>query len=352
MRLLKKILKYLFLLLLILIIWNIRLISYGIDQLKGQLHIVMRAKPIEQVLKHPKLKPDYKRKLLLIAEIKKFAIDSLGLKNSDNYTTFYDQHNKPALWVLTACEPFSLNAYQWHFPFLGNVAYKGFFIRQKGEKELHKLKSRGYDTDYSPTGGWSTLGWFKDPVLSNFLKRSDGRMAETIIHELTHTTIYLKSSVDYNENLATFVGEKGAEKFLAYKYGAGSKELEDYRHHKADEELYGKILLEGTRDLENFYNIIQMQKSSSLKEDNVYSNNDMIYMKYYIITQIMLKINRQPFFRKDIYYFDFKKEKLPNNTYFLSNSRYRKKQDDFEKEFNEKCNHDLKTFVRSVIQRY
>src|SRR6185436_11080690 len=284
MKMFKKILKLLLILLLIVIIWNIRLISYGIDQLKGQLQIVMRAKPVEEVLKNPKLKPDYKRKLLLIGEIKKFATDSLGLKNTDNYTTYYDQHNKPALWVLTACEPFSLKAYQWHFPFLGNVSYKGFFIPQKGEKEMGVLKSKGFDADLSPTGGWSTLGWFKDPVLSNFLKRSEGRIAETIIHELTHSTVYLKSSVDYNENLATFVGEKGAEKFLAYKYGAGSKELQDYLHYKSDEELYGKHLIQGADRLDSLYH--------SFEKENI-SAHQKIFLKYKLITEILLGINRE-----------------------------------------------------------
>src|ERR1700752_341879 len=94
MKIFKRVLKLLLLLLLILVIWNFNLVTYGIDQLKGQLHIVMSAQPIEQVLKNQKLQPGYKRKLLLIAEIKKFAVDSLGLKNTDNYTTYYDQLNK------------------------------------------------------------------------------------------------------------------------------------------------------------------------------------------------------------------------------------------------------------------
>lgn len=338
----KKILKLLLILLVVLIIWNIKLISYGIDQLKGQLHIVMKAKPVEEVLQHPKLKPDYKRKLLLIAEIKKFAVDSIGLKSTDNYTAYYDQWDKPALWVLTGCEPFSLKAYQWYFPLLGNVSYKGFFIAQKGLKELDELKKKGYDADLSPTGGWSTLGWFKDPVMSNFLKRSDGRIAETIIHELTHTTVYLKSSVDYNENIATFIGEKGAEKFLAYKYGTGSKELEDYRHYKSDEELYGKLLIEGAEQLDSLYH--------SFETKNI-SGNERIFLKYKLITEILLGMNRQSFYNKQAYRFKFGKEPLPNNTYFMSTLRYRKNQNDFEKEFYEKHGSDLRTFVRNIIQK-
>ncbi|MEO5571887.1 MAG: aminopeptidase [Bacteroidia bacterium] len=338
----KRILRTLLFLTIILVLWNIKLISYGIDQLKGQIHIVMRARPIKEVLKNPTTKGIYKNKLPLIAEIKKFAVDSLGLKQTDNYTTFYDQYDKPVLWVLTASEPFALKAYQWYFPFLGNVSYKGFFIRQNGEREKKMLDKKGLDTDLSPTGGWSTLGWFKDPVLSNFLKRPVGRIAETIIHELTHATVYLPSSVDYNENLATFVGEKGAERFLIYKYGAGSKQLEDYRHYKADEELYGNQFLKGTSRLDSLYRSF---------ETTTLSVNEKLFLKYKTITQIMLELNKQLFYTKKDYTFDFKKEKFPDNTWFLSNSRYRKNQEEFEKEFREKNGSDLKTFVLSIIQK-
>ncbi|MEP7169637.1 MAG: hypothetical protein ABI855_09740, partial [Bacteroidota bacterium] len=107
-----------------------------------------------------------------------------------------------------------------------------------------------------------------------------------------------------------------------------------------------------TKALEAFYNRIEMQKITEMDKDIAYSNNEKVYWKYYIITQTMIEINRQPFFRKDRYYFDFKKEKLPDNTYFLSNSRYRKKQEEFEKEFREKNGSNLRTFVSSIIQKH
>jgi predicted aminopeptidase len=341
MKKLRSILKWLLFLLLIAALWNYKLIYYGIGQLRGQLHIVMNAKPIDQILTSANLSADNKRKLLLIAEIKQFAIDSIGLKKSENYTTFYDQENKPALWVLTACEPFSLKAYQWYFPLLGNVSYKGFFIKDNGEKEMLELKKKGYDTDLSPTGGWSTLGWFKDPVMSNFLKRPDAIIAETIIHELTHATVYLKSSVDYNENLATFVGEKGAEKFLAYKYGSLSKELDNYGHYKSDEELYGKLLIKGSGMLDSLYR--------SFETKNI-PGNQKIFLKYKLISQILLEINNTSFYKKEYYHFDFTKDTLPNNTYFMETLRYRKKQDDFEKMFQLKCGSNLKTFISLIKQ--
>lgn len=339
MKIFKKALKLILLVLLIIIAWNFKLILYGIDQLKGQLHIVWNARPTEEILKDPTLKDDYKRKILLVQEIKKFAVDSLGLKNSENYTTFYDQQGKPVLWVLTACPPFEMKAYEWHFPFLGNVSYKGFFKKEKGEKEFQQISRKGFDAELSTVSGWSTLGWFKDPVLSNFLKRPDGVLAEIIIHELTHATIYLKSNVDYNENLATFVGEQGTEKFLDYKFGKDSKERTEYFQYKSDEEVYGNHMLKGAEQLDSLYKTFD-NASIPPKEKHA--------LKYQTIASILLEANRLPLFRKKVYRFDFKKESLPNNAFFMSFMRYRKKQVDFEKELQVRFKDDLRAFIEGI----
>ncbi len=44
------------------------------------------------------------------------------------------------------------------------------------------------------------------------LNRSEGDLANLIIHEMSHATIFVKDSVDFNENLATFIGDRGAER--------------------------------------------------------------------------------------------------------------------------------------------
>ena len=92
------------------------LVTYGIDQGIGQAGIVWNAKPVSEVLNDPGVNDTIKQKLRLIEVIKKFAIDSLGMKSSENYTTFYDQHGKSILWVLTASQKYKLEPYYWKFP--------------------------------------------------------------------------------------------------------------------------------------------------------------------------------------------------------------------------------------------
>ncbi|MBK9399864.1 MAG: aminopeptidase [Bacteroidetes bacterium] len=334
-------LRYFFLVLLagivFYVLFNFQLVNYGLSQLRGQLHIVINARPAEELLNDRNFPDSLKKKLQLVDDIRRFAIDSLGLKNSKNYTTVYDQKGKPALWVLTACEPFAMKAYEWKFPLLGAVSYKGFFEKEKGIPELEALKQGGYDTDYSPTGGWSTLGWFKDPILSNMLRRSEGQLAELMIHELTHATLYLPGSVDYNENFATFTGEQGALQFLAYRFGSESKELKAYADLQYDEEIFGKYMVTAAKELEVFYQSL----------DTGMSHPEKVTAKYRKINSIVFNINDLKLKNPDRFRLTDTEGKLPNNCLFMSYRRYRKQQEEFKVQLM-KYNGDLKNWLLNL----
>ena len=220
---------------------------------------------MKEVLDDKAVPDSVKQKIQFIETVKRFAIDSIGLKPSENYTTFYDQDNKPLLWVLTVSEPFKLKAYEWKFPLLGSVSYKGFFDYDNAKEEELSMKSQGYDTDLGEVSAWSTLGWFHDPILSNMIYRSKGQIAELIIHELTHSTIYLKSNVNLNENLASVCGEQGAIRFLKSVYGEKSDELTDYLNRKEDYDRFSRQMLIGTHLLDSLYTI--MNDSLVIRKD-------------------------------------------------------------------------------------
>ena len=318
-------------------IWNHRLIVYGIQQLKGQLHIITNTRPVEDIISEKAVKQEYISKLLLIQKIRKFAIDSLGLNNSSNYTTFYDQQDKPVLWVLTACPQFEMKPYEWHFPFLGNVSYKGFFIKEVGLKEEAALKNQLYDTELGTASGWSTLGWFRDPILSNMLKRKNGQLAELIIHELTHATVFIAGNVEYNENLATFIGEQGALRFLSAVYGSHSVELKTYSDYKNDEAVFGNYMVSACKRLDSLYSTFHQQP---LKEK--------LKLKYNLILEIISGIKQLPLNRPEKYIFRFPGATLPNNTWFLSYKRYRSSQTEMELTLNTTFNGNLKSYIQSI----
>lgn len=300
------------------------LIKYGINQLRGQLSIVMNAREISEVLKDITVPDSIKEKLVFVQEIKKFATDSLGIKESKNYNTYYDQQGKPAIWVITACEPFSMQAYEWNFPVVGTVSYKGFFKKEKGLKEVAELKKRGYDVDFGTAGGWSTLGWFNDPVLSGMLRKKEGRIAELIIHELTHGTIYLPDKVEYNENLATFIGEEGAKQFIDSKFGPTSPQKKEYLAYQQDEMIFGDYMVKSCNKLDSLYQTIDRGQPMEVNYRK----------KYFFIKDIILNINKLPLNHPERYQFKFPGDELPNNSFFMSYKRYRKKQTDFQQEIS------------------
>ena len=128
----------------ILIIWNWSLLVYGINQGLGQLNIVWNARPVEEFLSDPQFPDSLKSKLRLIDQMRKFAIDSLGLKDTDNYKTLYNQKGEELMWVVTACAPFELKPKEWSFPVVGSVPYKGYFDKQRAIAEKTQLEKEGW----------------------------------------------------------------------------------------------------------------------------------------------------------------------------------------------------------------
>ncbi len=317
------------------------LVGYGLMQGKGQLMILWEAQPIEDFLEAPDFPDSLKGKLRLIQEVRVFAIDSLGISPSDNYTTMYNQLGENLLWNVTAAEPFALVPYRWTFPFLGSFPYKGYFDLEKAKMERARLDSAGYDTHIGAVSGWSTLGWFKDPILSKMLNRSEGDLAELIIHELTHGTLYVKDSVEFNENLASFVGRMGAIRFLSTRFGTNSRELASYIDSEADYEKIYQHYLKGARKLDSLYK--SMTVSMTLEEK--------AKLKTEMILGIMQQLDTLTF--KDRAPLKWKRDnKLPNNTFFMSYLRYRGKLDSFEKELEDKFGGDLRAYVTYFKELY
>ena len=338
----KRIAEFLFILLLASgIVFN-EMVVYGIQQGYNQAKIIWNARPIDEVIADKNFPDSLKPKLRLIQEIRKFAFDSLGINYSGNYTTFFNQQGKTLVWVVTACEPYQFKAKEWWFPVLGNVPYKGFFDREKADGQAEELILQGYDVDIGRIGGWSTLGWFKDPILSNMLNNSEGELADLIIHELTHGTLYVKDSASFNENLASFIGHKGAVKFLQYRYGKNSKEDSTYMENRIDEKLFNEYILNGKQKLDSLY------KNFTDTLSDVAKNK----AKMNVIEKILKGLDSPSCYTIGRYKYYAQKALKSKNAFFMSFQRYDAKQDDIEKEFREKFNSDVKQYLQYLKSKY
>lgn len=319
--------------LLVLIVWNFDLIVYGIKQARGQLKIVWNARPVEEYLSDPAVSDSVKTKLRYIQKVREYAIDELGLNDTDNYTSMYDQEGKPVLWVVTGCKPYKFEPKEWNFPIVGKVPYKGFFVEEDAMEAMEKLKEKGYDAGVRTVGGWSTLGWFNDPILSNMLDRSTGDLANLIIHELVHATIFVKDSVEFNENLASFIGDEGARQFLQDEYGSDSKEYRSYLKEVEDEQSYVSHILRGADSLEILYQSFDQDLSEEEKE----------IKKQQVIGKIMQELDTVSL--NNLNFLQNVKGYQPNNTFFMSFMRYRSKQNNLEDIYTNEFNNDLTAFI-------
>jgi predicted aminopeptidase len=315
--------------------YNYKMTFYLLSQLKGQLTIVYKAESIDEAIANKKYDSLQIQKLILIKAIKKYAEDSLGLAQTNNYSTIYNQHNRQIMFVVTGCLPFEFTEYKWAFPMIGDVTYKGFFDSVAAHSQMLSLQKQGYETNIGNASGWSTLGWLRDPVLSSMLNKSEGALAELIIHELTHATIFQSSSVVYNENLATFVGENGAIKFLIAHFGDTSVYINRYKNRLSDELLYNNHIAKGRKQLQQLYLLLKNENDVTVKTKK---KNDLIY-------HIMTSIDTLSLKNKSRYTWNYKTDALPNNTFFMSTDTYHSMQNIFNVELKNKYANDLRKFI-------
>lgn len=335
----KNLLKIIVLVLTVFSIWNCKSIIYGVHQGKGQLRIVRNAEPIDFFLLDSSYPDSLKSKIKLIQEIKQFAFDSLGINYSDNYKKMFDQKGKPVMHVVTGCKPYALEPYLWSFPIAGEFSYKGFFDKDKAEKEARKLNERGWDTDVGVIYAWSTLGWFEDPIMSSMLEKSPGQLARVIIHELTHGTLYIKNNVSFNENLASFVGDRGAILFLKHKYGLKSKELIDYQGDFSDMKKIKDHLLLGAKELDLFY--------KTTKDSVTLKNNKRV-----VINKIIQSMDTISLYNKGKLDHLIAKADSINNTFFTDFLTYKSEQNILEAQFKSEFNSNFKNYLNFLKAEY
>jgi predicted aminopeptidase len=337
---LKKIIVVLLLILGIWSIFNRALLRYGWMQAKGQINILLQVKDVHEVLSDPTYPDSLKARIRLVEEIKQFGVDSLGLTPSENYTTYYEQHGKPILWVITASDPYKINPYHWKFPIIGSFPYKGFFDSTRAETERKILADQGFDTDIGEVSGWSTLGYLKDPILSNMLRRKEGSLANLILHELTHGTVFVKNDSKMNENLASFVGDLGAIRFLKQKYGENSDQLKAYDYAKKYNDAYSQHILRGVGKLDSLYNHFESTTPTKIVKDSL--KTAMIH-KIMSDSDTLLGGSFRPYLAS---------EPLPNNAFFISYQTYRSEQNVFQEEFSTKFGGDFKKYLSYLKQKY
>ena len=227
-------------------------IGYYAHLAQGQAQIVWRTQQTVNYRQKQGVPDSLVKQFVLVDSILHFAKE-IGLNSKDQYTTFYDTEGAPISWNVSAAPKDSFTPFTWHFPIVGEVPYKGFFSRTRAEGEYDKLRSQGYDVLLRPVSAYSTLGYLSDPLLSTMLSYPAHVLTELILHELTHATMYAKGHTDFNESVATFIGQEGTRQFLNRHYGEDNPYLRSALEEKRDRERFRLFLKELTQSLDSLY---------------------------------------------------------------------------------------------------
>lgn len=306
---------------------------YLLGQARGQIHVLMATESLTSYASKGNLSEQERANIELAEKVKKYSCDSLGYLPTSNFTTVYDQHDAPVLWVITASEALDLKAYYWKFPIVGKVNYKGFFKKENAEIEANKLICKNYDVDLRSVSAWSTLGWFSDPLMSNMLKRNKADICDLLFHELFHATCYIPGKVDFNENVASFIARKATQKYLR----SDTIAIRDYNERKIERDLVNRYVMKRAAELRIYYDSISgFRNARELKLKKIY--------------QISEGLKILPVKSKNLIEYHRKSMIEQKNAYFIDFEQYDSMQDSLESVFNKFYKGDLKKLVQDLKQ--
>ena len=200
-------------------------LEYYVHLAHGQGRILLHSQAVDELLAEPSTPLEVREVLESVEEVRRFGRERVGLTASKGYTHYFDTGGGPVAWNVSASPDYRFEPFLWWFPIVGELPYKGYFDGGLARAERDRLRAEGYDAILRPVSAYSTLGYLEDPVLSTMTGYSEDRLAELILHELTHSDIYAEGHADYNESAATFVGRAGALRYLAERHGSDSQQV-------------------------------------------------------------------------------------------------------------------------------
>ena len=292
-----------------------------------------RAVPLERLVQGPDINDEDHQFVRRVENIRRFAMEELGLSFSRNYTSYVDVDRDFLVAVVTAYADDSFTRHQWWFPVVGTVPYKGFFNVEDARRERSRLEKRNLDVWIGRVDAFSTLGWFRDPLYSFMRNYSERYLADLIIHELLHATVWIKGHAQFNEELAQFVGTEGARLYMEVMFGDNTDE-NDQEATLKDRAVYHAFIRELIAELDEIY------KSDISREEKLIKKEDSIEK-----AKIRFDESYEELFQTDNYR-NF--SELPINNAFLGLFMLYHEEDHFFMDLYTRSGSDLKKFITAA----
>jgi len=199
------------------------------------LRYVGSAHPISEEIERT-ADPDRRRRLEAVLAARDYAAEH-GLEVGGSYLEVADTEGLATAYVVTAAHADRLEPYTWSYPIVGRIPYRGYFDPERARSFAASLEEEGLDTHIVEASGYSTLGWFDDPLPSGVLANDEVEVVTVVLHELVHQTVFVTGNIAFNETLASAVGGRLAIQFF--------EERGDDERARVARERYDRWLAQG-----------------------------------------------------------------------------------------------------------
>jgi len=257
--------------------------GYYMQAISGQWKLMHARQDVRALLDDPSSSPELVENLESARQIIEFAETMLDLPANGSYSSYVELDDEVIAWNVIATGEFSLIPKKWCFPVAGCVPYRGFFEQQKAQKSATKLRNKGMDVHVSAATAYSTLGKFRDPLLSSMFTGSDTRLAAYLFHELAHQRLYIKGDGRFNESYASFVEQAGVLARLQARQQPS--ELQRWQHLQEVERDFTSLVGETREKLADLYSkdvseSAMRQQKSGILAGHVSSHKELIRNKW------------------------------------------------------------------------
>ena len=257
-----------------LVLQGCEAVGFYRQAIAGEYQILAHQKPVESLIADPATPPKLRAKFQEVLKIRQFAAQELREPLDNNYVKYTDLHRSCVVWTVVIAPALSLEPKTWWFPVAGRASYRGYFSESSARRYAEKWEKGGWDVDVGGVQTYSTLGWFRDPLLNTFIYEPESELAEIIFHELGHRRLFVPGDTDFNEAFATAVAEEGVRRW--YLAAQEPKEYEDYLTRRRRENDFVKLVLASRAQLQAVYSDAQTPEAEKLrrKEDVIRQMRD------------------------------------------------------------------------------
>ncbi len=235
-------------------------LAYYGQAIWGQTKILAARRDAERVAADPSTPPARRSQLRSVLEIRDFAVTELALPDNGSFRSYVElppdtdgARRRFVVWNVVAAPELSVEGAVWCFPVAGCVSYRGYFSERRAYRFAERMHEDGYDVAVTGAAAYSTLGFFKDPVLSTVIDYPELDLAGLIFHELAHQLVYVGDDTRFNESFATAVEVEGVRRYQKARANGDGTALDAYLAARRRESELTELVLAHRDRLQEAY---------------------------------------------------------------------------------------------------